>query len=65
MEYDVRVSEVKHTYITVDATNMTEAKMMAQQKWETGDYTTNARSSRKVRYEALYPENIRPLERSR
>jgi len=65
MEYDVRVSEVRHTYITVNAGSMTEAKRVAQMKWEANDYEVDARHSKRVHYEALYPDYDRPLERSR
>jgi hypothetical protein len=65
MEYEVRVCEKKYTYITVDAPSMTAAKLAAQQKYEAGDYTPDARGSKRVAYETLYPDYDRSFGRSR
>ena len=65
MKYEVRVCEKQYVYITVDADSMADAKLAAHKKYIANDYTIDARCTKSVSYETLYPNRNRPLGRSR
>ena len=56
VEYTVRITEVRKTYVTVESNSMEAAKKTARERWEADKRLCENERNHSVTFEALYPD---------